>query len=245
MSTKVEKSYDNYTGIISGTGNSFGADKAEERSSAEVNSKANSTNSTTSRSVAEYIRTLQKKYSYMNTGTTSMEGIPTTVSVSPAFLQKCANNPEKAKYLEENLAAIPDCVKSLKDFTKTMPGNPTVTYTAYFIDENGNITAMSGCTNDPDGKIARENAERRAKEKKEQEEKLAKKQAEQKAEEEKAEEKRASKKAVLEKQAEESAEEDTFTVSADGADVRSVTQRLMSAALGMPVSIVSGFSARA
>ncbi len=40
-----------------------------------------------------------------------MQGIPTTVSVSSAFLQKCMNDPEKAKYLEENLAAIPDCTK--------------------------------------------------------------------------------------------------------------------------------------
>ena len=38
--------------------------------------------------------------------------IPTTVSVSSAFLKKCMNDPEKAKYLEENLAAIPDCAKS-------------------------------------------------------------------------------------------------------------------------------------
>lgn len=28
------------------------------------------------------------------------------------FLKKCMNDPEKAKYLEENLAAIPDCAKS-------------------------------------------------------------------------------------------------------------------------------------
>ena len=41
-----------------------------------------------------------------------MQGVPTTVSVSSAFLQKCMNDPEKAKYLEENLAAIPDCAKS-------------------------------------------------------------------------------------------------------------------------------------
>ena len=31
----------------------------------------------------------------MNIGLTSMQGIPTTVSVSSAFLQKCMNDPEK------------------------------------------------------------------------------------------------------------------------------------------------------
>ncbi|MDE7131055.1 MAG: hypothetical protein K2O65_04550 [Lachnospiraceae bacterium] len=232
MLTKMENTYAycNNTEAASGSGS---MDKTAAGSQTESGGKTN-------RSAAEYTRTLQKKYSYMNTGTTSMKGIPTTVSVSHAFLQKCANDPEKAKYLEENLAALPDCVKSLKNFTKTMPGSPTVTYAAYFIDENGNITAISGCTNDPDGKIARENAERMAKEKKEQEEKLAKRQAEQKAEERHAE-----KRAVLEKLGEESAEGERFTVSADGADVRSVTQRLMSASLGMPTSAVSGFSARA
>ncbi len=145
--------------------------------------------------VNDYSKYLQDKYSYMNTGTTSMQGIPTTVSVSGAFLKKCMNDPEKAKYLEENLAAIPDCVKSLNNYTKMMPGSPVVTYTAYYIDENGNISGMSGCTNDPDGKIARENAERKAKEQKEKEEKLEKQRTERKKQEERLAERRAKRKA--------------------------------------------------
>ena len=48
-----------------------------------------------------------------------------------------------------------------------------VTYVAYKFDDNGNISMMSGSTNDPDGKISRENAERKAKEKKAAEEKAA------------------------------------------------------------------------
>ena len=48
--------------------------------------------------VNDYSKYLQGKYSYMNTGTISMQGVPTTVSVSSAFLQKCMNDPEKAKY---------------------------------------------------------------------------------------------------------------------------------------------------
>ena len=110
----------------------------------------------------------------MNTGTTSMQGVPTTVSVSGAFLKKCMNDLEKAKYLEENLAAIPDSIKSLCNSVKMAPGSPVVTYVAYKFDDNGNISMMSGSTNDPDGKISRENAERKAKEKKAAEEKAAK-----------------------------------------------------------------------
>ena len=82
--------------------------------------------------VNDYSKYLQGKYHYMNTGTTSMQGIPTTVSVSSAFLQKCMNDPEKAKYLEENLAAIPDCTK---DTINGCLG--TVTNQSYMIDANG------------------------------------------------------------------------------------------------------------
>ena len=69
--------------------------------------------------VNDYSKYLQGKYNYMNTGTNSMQGVPTTVSVSSAFLQKCMN--------------------------------------------------------DPDGKIAKENAERKAKENREKEEKVKEK----------------------------------------------------------------------
>lgn len=111
--------------------------------------------------VNDYSKYLQEKYSYMNTGKTSMSGIPTTVTVSSAFLKKCMNDPEKAKYLEENLEAIPDCAK--KTLTSCLG---TVTNQTWSIDANGNITATVSGTSDSDGKIARENAERKAKEKK-------------------------------------------------------------------------------
>ena len=159
----------------------------------------------------------------MNTGTTSMQGVPTTVSVSGAFLKKCMNDPEKAKYLEENLAAIPDSVKSLCNSVKMAPGSPVVTYATYKIDDNGNISMMSGSTNDPDGKIAKENAERRAKEKKAAEEKAAERRKEKKAEEEKAAERRAERKERM---------EGTFTVSATGTDIKSITQNIVAAVSG-------------
>lgn len=177
-------------------------------------------------SANDYSKYLQGKYSYMNTGTTSMQGVPTTVSVSGAFLKKCMNDPEKAAYLEENLAAIPDSVKSLCNSVKMAPGSPVVTYATYKIDDNGNISMMSGSTNDPDGKIARENAKRKAQEKKAAEEKAAKKREEKKAEEEKTAERLAERKEQTEKLAE-SRETGTFTVSVTGTDVKSVTQSLI------------------
>ena len=172
--------------------------------------------------VNDYSKYLQGKYDYMNTGTTSMQGVPTTVSVSGAFLKKCMNDPEKAKYLEENLAALPDCVSYAVSHAQG-----TLTSISYEIDANGNITGISSGTNDPDGKIAKENAERRAKEKKAAEEKAAERRKEKKAEEEKAAERRAERKELMDKLM-----EGTFTVSATGTDVKSITQNIVAAVSG-------------
>ena len=106
----------------------------------------------------EYAKDLQKKFSYMN-NSAMINGVPTSVTVSKSFLEKCARDSEKAAYLEENLAAIPDCVSSAK--TNCLG---TITNISYQIDSNGKITAIMSGTNDPDGKIARENAEKKVKE---------------------------------------------------------------------------------
>lgn len=136
------------------------------------------------------------------------------------------NDPEKAKYLEENLAALPDCASYAVSHAQG-----TLTSIEYSIDANGNITGISSGTSDPDGKIAKENAERKAKEKKAQEEKAAKRRAEKKAEEEKAAERRAERKEQTEK-LEEGRETGIFTVSATGIDVKSVTRSLITTSSG-------------
>ena len=142
-----------------------------------------------------------------------MQGVPTTVSVSGVFLKKCMNDPEKAKYLEENLAALPDCASYAVSHAQG-----TLTSIEYRIDANGNITGILSGTNDPDGKIARENAERKAKEKKAAEEKAAERRKEKKAAERRAERKERM--------------EGTFTVSATGTDVKSITQNIVAAVSG-------------
>ena len=167
----------------------------------------------------DYSRYLQEKYSYMNTGTTSMQGVPVNVNVSGAFLKKCMDDPEKAAYLEENLAAIPDCMKYAVNYAKGMPGSPVMTYANYSIDENGNISCMSGCTNDPDGKIARENAKRKVEEKKAAEEKAAKRREKEKEEHERIEKQRAKRSGKEDKA-------DEFKISIIGTDVRSMTAQL-------------------
>ena len=196
------------------------------------NKSVEEANKQTNRTTEDYTKQLNDKFNYINKPTT-IEGIPTTVSVSPAFIKKCANDPEKAKFLEENLKVIPDCVRSLKNYTKTMAGSPVVTYTAYQIDENGNISMMSGCTNDPDGKIARENSQKKAKENKEKAEKLEEKRAEKRAakraEEEKAEEKRRQN-AVLESRGEIAAPQKSFSFTVTGSNVEEIAEKISSVA---------------
>ncbi len=170
--------------------------------------------------VADYTKYLQGKYDYMNSGKTSMQGIPVTVNVSPAFLQKCKNDPDKAAFLEENLAAIPDCIKMGVNYFRNL--GLVMTYESVMIDENGNITMMGGCTNDPDGKIAKENAERKAEEERKAKAKIEKRRAEERAEEKKAEKRRAEKKEAIE-----GAGSEETTISVIGTDVREMTQQLI------------------
>lgn len=218
MSMEISNNYSNYAK----SGTSTAKEGNVTTSTVELKTSTGGTKTeqikTGYSNVNDYSKYLQGKYSYMNTGTTSMQGVPTTVSVSGAFLKKCMDDPEKAKYLEENLAAIPDCAKSAVAGCRG-----TLTNLSYSVDANGNISVAISGTSDPDGKIAKENAKRRAKEKKEQEEKAAKRREEIKAEEEKAAERRAERKERM---------EGTFTVSATGTDVKSVTQNIVAAASG-------------
>ena len=186
--------------------------------------------------VNDYSRYLQEKYDYMNAGRTSMEGIPTTVSVSSAFLQKCMNDPEKAKYLEENLAAIPDCAKIA---VRGCLG--TLTSLSYQFDANGNITIIGSGSSDPDGKIAKENAERKAKENRQKEQKLKEKRKAKKEEEKRLEAKRAEKKAAEEA----GMEKGEYTIRATGTDIKAVTQKIQTASWGISVPKVAGFDRKA
>ena len=68
----------------------------------------------------------------------------------------------KKKALSALLAAL--MLIALTACSVSSTSTSTTTVTTRKTDENGNITMMGGCTNDPDGKIAKENAERKAEE---------------------------------------------------------------------------------
>lgn len=164
--------------------------------------------------VDDYSKYLQEKYDYMNAGTMSMKGIPTTVNVSSAFLKKCMDNPEKAAWLEENVAAIPKCNEVA--LSRCLG---TLTNISYKIDANGNMSMAISGTNDPDGKIARENAKRKVEEKKAAEEKAAKRREKEKEEHERIEKQRAKRSGKEDKA-------DEFKISIIGTNVRSMTAQL-------------------
>lgn len=108
--------------------------------------------------VDEYMSSLSKKYSYFGR-TTKIANVPTTVNVSPAYLRKCANDPEKREELEKRLDSIGASVPIGAQRTRTLPGNPFMTHYDCTIDSNGNMTIISGCTNDPKAKGEWEKAE--------------------------------------------------------------------------------------
>ncbi len=135
----------------------------------QSNSATENTGSNSFTNVNDYTKYLKENYNYFG-NVASVEGIPTSVSVSASFLQKCIDDPEKAEYLESNLNAISDSVSYVKSHSLG-----TIVEANYSIDSDGNISMATVSTNDPDGKIAKENAERKAEEEKEERENLAEK----------------------------------------------------------------------
>ena len=93
-------------------------------------------------------------------------------------------------------------------------------------------------SSDPDGKIARENAKKKAEENKAAKEKVEKKRAEKKAEQERIEKRRIEK-------AEVEGKTDEFTISAVGTDVRSVTAKLAEGLSSGGISGTVGFDVKA
>ena len=142
-------------------------------------------------------------------------------------------NPEWLLSFPPDTLLFPDCTK---DTINGCLG--TVTNQSYMIDANGNIIETASGTNDPDGKIAKENAERKAKENREKEEKVKEKRAAKKAEEEKAAKKRAEKSA-------ERKETGDYTLSITGNDVKSMTQSLVAESVSISAPDRSSFDIKA
>ena len=189
-------------------------------------------------SVYEYADYLSKKFDYFGK-TSCVYGVPTTVTVSGAFLQKCVDDPEKAKWLEDNLQAYAECTKWMNNsYASSIKGCPVRVFQSLNIDANGNMSCISRSTNDPDGKIAKENVQKKAKEKIEKKKKLILKKLKKLEQEERLDEQREKVKAKREAM-------QTHEVRASGRDIRKMTRKMQKALLRMSLqSVTAGLDVR-
>ena len=188
--------------------------------------------------VYEYADYLSKKFDYFGK-TSCVYGVPTTVTVSSAFLQKCVDDPEKAKWLEDNLKAYAECTKWMNNsYARSIKGCPVRVFQSLAVDANGNMSCVSRSTNDPDGKIAKENAKKKAREKKEKARKLILKKLKKLEQEERIDEQREKVKAKREAM-------QTHEVRASGRDIRKMTRKMQKALLSMSLrSVTAGLDVR-
>ena len=126
----------------------------------------------------DYYSYLSKKYDCVRNG---------DVAIAGAYLRKCANDPEKAKELEENLSLYKELHEKGYQNAKQNAarlGARLVSYSeSWSIDSTGNITMVSSTTVTTDTgaksqKEIREELEERLKEKKEEAKKAEKAKAE-------------------------------------------------------------------
>lgn len=176
--------------------------------------------------VYEYADYLSKKFDFFGK-TACVYGVPTTVTVSDAFLQKCVDDPEKAKWLEDSLKAYAECTKWMSgSYSRAFPGCAVRVFQSMSVDANGNMSCISRSTNDPDGKIAKENAKKKAREKKEKARKLILKKLKKLEQEERIDEQRERVRAKRE-------EMKTHEVRMSGRDIRKISRKMQKVILRM------------
>ena len=156
MSMEIRNTYGNY-GVAAGG-------KASAKEAANETKQYKST--------ADYAEALAKKYDCVRNG---------KVAISASYLRQCADDPEKAEELEENLSLFKDIYEhgyeSAKKNAASFGGKVTHYSMSWNVDSKGDISMMSVTTVVVDNgtksqKELREEREAKRQEKKEAEEKL-------------------------------------------------------------------------
>ena len=162
------------------------AKKTETKAEAKETPAAQSENvkSSTGNKVSDYYSYLSKNYDCVKNG---------NVAISGSFLRQCANDPEKAKYLEENLSLYNELrdqgYENAKQNAQRL-GARLVSYSeSWSIDSTGNISMMTSTTVTTDNgtkswEELKEEREERLKEKKEEAKKAEKAKAQKEEEQE-------------------------------------------------------------
>lgn len=150
-----------------------------KKSESKETSKAESEKSSSSSRVSDYNSYLSKTYDCVKNG---------NVAIAGSYLQQCANNPEKARELEENLSLYKEICKKGYESAKqnaAQHGGKLVKYSqTWSIDSDGNVSAITHTTSIYENgtksqKELRKEREERLQEKREQE-RIAKKKEEEK-----------------------------------------------------------------
>lgn len=194
------------------------------------------------KNAADYAEALAKKYDCVKNG---------SVAISASYLGQCANDPEKAEELEENLSLFKDIYEhgyeSAKKNAASFGGKVTHYSMTWNVDSKGDISMMSVTTVVVDNgsksqKELREELEAKRKEKKEAEEKLEIKAAKKQEQEEQLEK-------LIEKNAEEDENTQTYEIRFAGRDVSAMSEK-MNEALSRAVAektsrLAAGFDIKA
>ena len=221
MSMEISNTYGNY-------GTAAGGRTTEKQSAASETRQY--------KNAADYAEALAKKYDCVRNG---------SVAISASYLRQCADDPEKAEELEENLSLFKDIYEhgyeSAKKNAASFGGRVTRYSMTWNVDSKGDISMMSMTTVVVDNgtksqKELREELETKRKEKKEAEEKLEIKAAKKQEQEEK-----------LEKLREKSSEEDentqTYEIRFVGKDVSAMSEKMNEALSRAVAEKISRFTA--
>lgn len=231
MAMEITNDYSNYAANYTDTMKKSGSNTTRE---VKTSSKAKA---------QEYYEQLCKKFPQININ--SSRGIADggknniVLNLSNDCLKKMASDPDFARKIENDIAGIPAAHEQM--FAKAKSDGIEIHGFAVRINADGSMQcSCSGSTRTSGSKQSASilNTE------KSQKERLEKKREERKNLEEKAAKRRAERKEQMDKLTEEG-EAESFTISATGMDMKSVTQNLIAAVSGTPVPTGVSFDIKA
>ena len=231
MAMEITSDYSNYAANYTDTMKKSGSDATREvKTSSKVRAQ-------------EYYEQLCKKFPQININ--SSRGIAgggknnIVLNLSNDCLKKMASDPDFARKIENDIAGIPAAHEQM--FAKAKSDGIEIHGFAVRINADGSMQcSCSGSTRTSGSKQSASILNT----KKRQKERLEKRREERKNLEEKAAERRAERKEQMDKLTEDG-EAESFTVSATGIDMKSVTQNLIAAVSGTSVPAWGSFDIKA
>ena len=231
MAMEITNDYSNYAANYTDTMKKSGSNTTRE---VKTSSKAKA---------QEYYEQLCKKFSQININ--SSRGVASggrnnvVLNLSNDCLRKMANDPDFARKIENDIAGIPAAHEQM--FARAKSDGIEIHGFAVRINADGSMQcSCSGSTRTSGSKQSASILNT----KKRQKERLEKRREERKNLEEKAAERRAERKEQMDKLTEDG-EAESFTVSATGIDMKSVTQNLIAAVSGTSVPAWGSFDIKA